>query len=317
MASTADLRLKSGEHVVYFYEDDQNLATATASYLAAALSDGGAAIAIATPDHAAAVAAELRRHGVDVDSQERAGALVFLDARATLDQFIVDGSPDADRFREVVATAIKALAPGERAVHAFGEMVGLLWDVGDVDGVIALEILWNDLLADVPFSLVCGYPATALGDGSADSVQRVCDVHSGSASPIPAPAHAEVSRTFPAAATSPRGARRFLADTLTAWRAPGDLYDDAALVVTELTVNAIKHAKSGFTVSLERTGDGMRITVGDVDPTRPARRSSSVDATSGRGLLLVDAVAAAWGSTPTPGGKLVWAELGRPAERRR
>lgn len=317
MASTTDLRLAAGEHVVYFYDDDRTLAAVTAGHLAVALSADGAAIAIATPEHLAAIATELRDLGIDAAAAERDGTLVLLDARATLNRFLVAGSPDAGRFHDVVTAAVTALAPTERPVHAYGEMVGLLWDAGDVEAVIALEDLWNDLLADVPTSLVCGYPASALSDEADESILRVCDVHSGTASAIPAPADAEAARTFPAALRSPAKARNFLADTLTTWGAGEDLYDDAAIVLSEFAVNAITHAQSGFTVALDHAGDRIRLTVGDVDPTRPARRGRNLAASSGRGLLLVDAVAAAWGSTPVPGGKLVWAELGRAPARRR
>lgn len=317
MTSVADLQLSAGEHVVYFYDAERNLAAAAAGYLGAALAGGGAAIAILTPMHRAAFTSELRRLGMDVASAERAGRLVFLDARATLDQLLVDGAPEPGRFHEVVAATIAALACAHRPVHAYGEMVGLLWDIGDVDAVIALERQWNDMMAEVPFSLLCAYPATALNGGFADSIMAICDTHSGVVSRLPAPVRPEASRTFAVALSSPGRARAFVAATLTTWGARDELHDDAALVVTELAANAIKHARSGFTVSLDRVEDGIRITVGDADPAPPARRSPDVRATSGRGLLLIDAVAASWGSTPADGGKLVWARIGRYAEERR
>jgi anti-sigma regulatory factor (Ser/Thr protein kinase) len=313
MTSSADLQISTGDHVVYFYEDDRDLAVRSATYLGAALAEGGAAIAIVAAPHRPAFATELGRIGIDVAASERAGALVFLDARTTLDALLVDGAPDRTRFREVVGAAVAELARAHRPLHAFGEMVGLLWDVGDVDAVIELEQLWDELLGELSFSLLCAYPVTALNDGSADRIVRVCDGHSEVVSCLPAVPSAEAAKTYARTVESPGRAREFVAETLRAWGFGDELYDDAALVVTELAVNSIKHAMSGFTVSLTRGGRGIRISVGDADPELPVRRSLDVRATSGRGLLLVDAVAAAWGSTPRPGGKLVWADVG-PAD---
>lgn len=41
----------------------------------------------------------------------------------------------------------------------------------------------------------------------------------------------------------------------------------------------------------------------------PAPRDAPADAEGGRGLALVDALAAAWGTLPRPEGKTVWFEV--------
>src|SRR5262245_26370771 len=123
MTSTAGLQLCTGRHAVYFYDNDQSLPAEAPGCLCAALADAGAAIALATAAHRAAFATELSRLGVDVTSAERDGTLVFLDARQTLDQLLVDGAPEPGRFREVVAAAIAGLACEQGPVSAYGEMV--------------------------------------------------------------------------------------------------------------------------------------------------------------------------------------------------
>ncbi|CAG6392299.1 hypothetical protein SCOCK_160081 [Actinacidiphila cocklensis] len=63
----------------------------------------------------------------------------------------------------------------------------------------------------------------------------------------------------------------------------------------------------------------MRVEVADSSAVRPKPRSSSPDAEDGRGLLLVDALAADWGSFYDPAGKVVWFEVAssiRPARRK-
>ena len=57
------------------------------------------------------------------------------------------------------------------------------------------------------------------------------------------------------------------------------------------------------------TGKSARIVVTDTSRTRPTTGTPSPDDEHGRGLLLVEALAHAWGSEPVHGGKRVWAEL--------
>jgi anti-sigma regulatory factor (Ser/Thr protein kinase) len=121
---------------------------------------------------------------------------------------------------------------------------------------------------------------------------------------------------FDAGLDAPGGARRFVAQVLNDWGYQ-DLIDDATLVASELATNAVVHAQSPFTVELSASGNVIRISVSDSNPSSPARRPSSlVDlgsavATSGRGLSLVAGIASDWGTEPVPDGKIVWAELRR------
>src|SRR5262249_9911455 len=64
-------------------------------------------------------------------------------------------------------------------VRAFGEMVPLLWAEGRQDAALALEQLWNDLVARLPLSILCGYPLTTPTDRGDDArVLEICGAHS-------------------------------------------------------------------------------------------------------------------------------------------
>jgi anti-sigma regulatory factor (Ser/Thr protein kinase) len=95
----------------------------------------------------------------------------------------------------------------------------------------------------------------------------------------------------------------------------GRLSDDVQLVTGELVTNAICHAATDFTVSVEIGSERVRVEVFDGDTRNPAMLASGPDATSGRGLVIVAALAAAWGSESAERdgitGKIVWAELER------
>jgi CheY-like chemotaxis protein/anti-sigma regulatory factor (Ser/Thr protein kinase) len=116
---------------------------------------------------------------------------------------------------------------------------------------------------------------------------------------------------------SPRVARRFVDQTLSDWghRTDRDLIE---LIVSELVTNAVTHARSSADVAVILRADAIRIEVGDANEVHPTPQQSPPDATSGRGLDLVERVAAAWGVMARAGGKVVWFEiardLGSPAE---
>lgn len=120
-------------------------------------------------------------------------------------------------------------------------------------------------------------------------------------------------------------ARRHTADILRRWQIPGPVIETANLIVSELTTNAVRHPADNepqgtgylsladvgtFTLGLQLTGMGLLVQVADRDPRPPVRREVGVEATGGRGLFLVSAMANRWGYYPTlAAGKVVWAEL--------
>jgi DNA-binding response OmpR family regulator len=110
--------------------------------------------------------------------------------------------------------------------------------------------------------------------------------------------------------TSVRLARHFVRDQIRQWGLDGIL-DDALLVTSELSANAITHAESDCEIRLTLSAASLRIDVGDGGVGTPEPQPPSATEEHGRGLVLVDAVASAWGLDVMPGaGKVVWAELG-------
>ena len=103
-------------------------------------------------------------------------------------------------------------------------------------------------------------------------------------------------------------ARRFTAETLGGWGAT-ELADTAVLLVSELVTNAVLHARSSSELVVRRVETGIRVEVRDESASAPTVKSYSVDAGTGRGLLLVESLAARWGSQPNAFGKSVWFEL--------
>ncbi|MGW3118756.1 ATP-binding protein [Streptomyces sp. NPDC001107] len=122
--------------------------------------------------------------------------------------------------------------------------------------------------------------------------------------------------------STPRGARlarRLVSHRLNDWGHPytSPANESTTLIAAELTANAVQHGHvPGRDFHLRVTfaeSDGvLRIEVTDTRTERlPTPGTPPPDAESGRGLLLVDALADDWGVTPRPTapGKTVWAEL--------
>ncbi|MGX1367691.1 anti-sigma regulatory factor (Ser/Thr protein kinase) [Streptomyces canus] len=120
--------------------------------------------------------------------------------------------------------------------------------------------------------------------------------------------------TFPADPGAVRAARTAVRDRLAAWHLDG-LADIAALLVSELVTNSLRHATGPIGVRLVRpggVGGVLLVEVSDPLPDPPRERVADPDDESGRGLLLVAHAADRWGTRPGTAGKTVWFELSVP-----
>ena len=171
-------------HAVQFYADDNSLFNTVATFLAEGLAAGQPAVVIATAAHSASIVDYLCNRLIDCDRAIKTGALVMLDARGTLDAFMVGGHPDADLFDAHVGGVIAKMLEGRNltVVRAYGEMVDVLWKDGQREAAIQLETLWNKLANRHNFALLCGY---AMGNFYKQSqhFDEVCAQHTHAAMP--------------------------------------------------------------------------------------------------------------------------------------
>ena len=139
---------------------------------------------------------------------------------------------------------------------------------------------------------------------------------------------------------SVRTAREFTKLTLNRWGLAG-LFDDIALVASELVTNALRHALASASVPEQRTSPWGRrgaaidaafndcssplirlslvrrvpqvvCAVSDPSSNGPVAREADWVAESGRGLHLVDSFSQSWGWHPVAAGKVVWATFELP-----
>ncbi|PWU47633.1 stage II sporulation protein E [Micromonospora sp. S4605] len=99
------------------------------------------------------------------------------------------------------------------------------------------------------------------------------------------------------------------------------LLNEALLLTTELSTNAVEHAGTELDIEVVADRTGLTVMVSDfasgpVDELTVGVRNDATEITEvaerGRGLLLVDHFASRWGTTYLPSGKGVWFRLDRP-----
>ena len=102
-----------------------------------------------------------------------------------------------------------------------------------------------------------------------------------------------------------RTARRWLAEVLGERQRLSELQ----LCLSELVTNAVLHARTPLTVSVQERSGWVRVTVRDGSPAMPQRQHRPLTAPSGRGLHLLDALTSRWDAERVGSGKVVWFEV--------
>jgi len=110
--------------------------------------------------------------------------------------------------------------------------------------------------------------------------------------------------------TSVGAARRFVRDVLTSRQVSDGVVETVELLTSEVVTNAIVHGRSGPQLAVEVDGDVVRVAVGDLSPELPVRRPGYIDDVSGRGVIIIEELASAWGvERDGNGSKRVWFEV--------
>jgi hypothetical protein len=167
-------------HDVQFYRTEAHLTRTVAEFLADGVRAGQPLIVIATEAHRKAFARELRARGLDIDVILSGREAIWLDARDTLSTFMEAGHPNRELFMATVGSVFERLLRKRYylVVRAYGEMVDLLAQDGNMEGAVLLEELWNELASRHAYSLLCGYSLeNFLHTPGAEDLKRVCRHH--------------------------------------------------------------------------------------------------------------------------------------------
>jgi DNA-binding NarL/FixJ family response regulator len=247
----------------------------------------------------------------------------------TLRLVVVDDDPD---YRLLVRLALDdeadLLVAGEAT--SADELLGVVDD--DVD-LVLLDASLPGALAAVP-TLRAARPGARLVLTSslparhvADAVARVAAVGS-LAKDIPlrglpvavrqlgslveaAERALQTRRTMlPQVAASARASRQVLLGVLDGWISD-ETRDAAALLISELVTNVVRHAATDVDVRIAVGARTVRVEVSDRNPEVPVLRSPAPTDVGGRGMRIVDELSLRWGVEARRTGKCVWFELPR------
>jgi hypothetical protein len=252
-------------------------------------------------------------HAVDLDGTDVHLEPVTVQDVGTVLVLEVRG-PLADVAEPAYLAALLALAEEPAAVVCdLTEVTAVGGDV-DLESVMLLSSLGVEVeqWPGVPVGVVC--PDRGLREalaGTPDGRQLVIGTERVMllSRLLAGPPTSVVRASLEPDARSPGAARELVARTCEQW-GMGPVVPSAALVVSELVTNALPHAGSDVGLSLARCGDLLRVAVRDASSARPQPQPVEPSRPRGRGLLLVSAVADAWGVLPAAdGGKVVWAVL--------
>ncbi|MEU9315506.1 SpoIIE family protein phosphatase [Streptomyces sp. NPDC048295] len=107
-------------------------------------------------------------------------------------------------------------------------------------------------------------------------------------------------------------ARQQLRDLLHDWADPEQV-DAAVLMISEMATNVLVHTDGDALMLAQATGEQgerlLRVEVSDGSDELPHKRRPGEMASSGRGLVLMEMLADAWGVDPRGAGKSIWFEL--------
>lgn len=309
--------MTASEHLVQFYDTDEELVDAVVPFLTAGLAAGESVLVIAREPHRSAFQRELAAIDRGLEQSIAAGTFVAVDA-AELLRYLQDsetGEVSVADFDASVGMLVRRQLAGGRRLRIYGEVVALLWDRGEVSTAIALEAMWNDLQRQHPFMLFCGYPVVQAPAQRA-AMEQVCRAHS---SILPAiaedsrPDAARVSAEFAPTIEAPGRVRALLRSMFGGDLRLGedlqlseDLLERLILAASELSANAVLHAHTPFRLLVQRREASVWIAVED---RAPLNSPQDVVGRTPHGLGLIAALAVRWGVTPRPTGKVVWAEI--------
>lgn len=169
----------ASEHIVQFFDSDESRAECVASFLAEGYRAGEPAIVVAKPANWANMSESLQAEGIPVSQAIASGMIVVHDANETLRRISRGGSPDSDGFDAIVGKAVGRLAHRGPRVRAYGEMVDMLAQCGELPDAIKLEAFWNRLGERRPFFLLCGYSAAHfVATATHRALRDICAAHS-------------------------------------------------------------------------------------------------------------------------------------------
>ena len=169
------------DHIVQLYQDHDFLNSAVCRYIGAGLANGDRIILFPTLTHWNAFRQRLETEGVNVQAARERGQLTVVDAHELLPRFMRDAMPDPNVFNAVIGDVFRQACAGGsyEKLRAWGELVNILWERGDVAASMNLEDLFDQLNQKIGIAMFCSYVMDNFnGDVHAHMLPRLGTNHS-------------------------------------------------------------------------------------------------------------------------------------------
>src|SRR3954447_21191877 len=304
----------SAAHLVQFYSGAERLAQSLSSIFADSLLRGETVVVVAGNDHREALDTALVDAGVNLAAENRSGRYLQVDVDQALDGLMRPKGPDAELFNSTIGDTIDQARRRTGTVNAYGEMVGVLAQRGDLPSALQLEGLWEAVLQRNPLRLLCGYPRDVVGRTS-PAFDSICAAHDAVlVSREPEEPALSASLDLPLRPDAVTTARLATGDMLAAWGVlDAAALADAGVVVSELVEAAVRARATRVSLGLAMDGDQVLVSVTDAELRTPSAAAEPELAAIGRSCALLTSLTQAWGVETLPAGRRLWARLGRPA----
>ena len=144
-------------HSVAFWNTEERLAQSLVAYVANGLAEGEAVLVAVTPAHLRLLEEGLDAIGIDHAAATATGQLIAFDAQAIHEELPKFHHIDRKRFNALIGKTIEQVTSRWSTFRVFGEIVDLYWRRSEANLALELEACWNELRAERPFPLLCGY----------------------------------------------------------------------------------------------------------------------------------------------------------------
>jgi DNA-binding NarL/FixJ family response regulator len=170
-------------HEAAFYSDGASFVSTFAHFIVSAIRAGDSAIVVLTKFNRNVLLERLQSEGLDIPALSEHGRYFSLEPSDVLSAFMVNGSPDRDRFLKIAGdifmTGAKALEANHNCVAICGECSALLWSQGNAKAAVRLEQLWDELANTRNMHLLCAYPRYGFqGEMGRQDFDSICAEHS-------------------------------------------------------------------------------------------------------------------------------------------
>ena len=168
----------ASQHIVQLFDSTDSLIEGVSVFVRDGLIHGDAVLVVMRLPQWNSIASRLSSRDVALSDAIGSGQLTVLDGARTLARIMWHGTPVRGLFDEVVGKTVRQIRSSGARLRVYGDMVDALAAEGTFHAAYELEKFWNELVAQEPMTLLCGYSAsTFYNPESKETFTSICLTH--------------------------------------------------------------------------------------------------------------------------------------------